>query len=169
MAAGSAAERAEAKGRASARKRGREVWLPVSHLVFCLSFCLFCSPANLLLVCAATHVGPCLTFACCYCTYIGPCCLIAISMVWHLLPLMSCQACSFSPIQRFMVDVQVVMTFSMQGVGNFTNTAVLCILLVIYGSAEANKRTHKYTGWRYPSPPCLLAAWHPWAVCLLQH
>ncbi|DBA96631.1 TPA: hypothetical protein ACH3X1_015490 [Trebouxia sp. C0004] len=66
MAAGSAAERAEAKGRASARKRGREV----------------------------------------------------------------------------------VMTFSMQGVGNFTNTAVLCILLTIYSSTEANKRTHKYTGWR---------------------
>ena len=57
-----------------------------------------------------------------------------------------------------MVDVQVVMTFSMQGVGNFTNTAVLCILLTIYSSTEANKRTHKYTGWRYPSTPCLLAA-----------
>ncbi len=75
-----------------------------------------------------------------------------------VLPLMSCHVCSLLPIQRVMVDVQVVMTFSMQGVGNFTNTAVLCILLVIYGSAEANKRTHKYTGWRYPSPPCLLAA-----------
>lgn len=38
MAAGSAAERAEAKGRASARKRGQEACLPVSHFVFCLAF-----------------------------------------------------------------------------------------------------------------------------------
>lgn len=44
--------------------------------------------------------------------------------------------------------VQVVMTFSMQGVGNFTNTAVLCVLLAIYTSTEANKKTHKYTAWR---------------------
>ncbi len=43
------------------------------------------------------------------------------------------------------------MTFSMQGVGNFTNTAVLCVLLAIYSSTEANKRTHVYTGWRYTS------------------
>ena len=67
MAAGSAAERAEAKGRASARKRGQEV----------------------------------------------------------------------------------VLTFSMQGVGNFTNTAVLCILLAVYSSTEPNKRTHVYTPWRF--------------------
>ena len=46
------------------------------------------------------------------------------------------------------MSLQVVMTFSMQGVGNFANTAVLCILLAIYSSTEANKRTHVYTGWR---------------------
>ncbi len=62
--------------------------------------------------------------------------------------LMSCHDVSVSQIERAVVTVQVVMTFSMQGVGNFTNTAVLCILLVIYRSAEANKRTHVYTGWR---------------------
>ena len=67
MAAGSAAERAEAKGRASARKRGREV----------------------------------------------------------------------------------VMTFSMQGLGNFSNTAVLCILLAVYSQTEPNKKTHVYTPWKY--------------------
>ncbi len=61
---------------------------------------------------------------------------------------MSCQVCSLLPTDRVVMDVQVVMTFSMQGVGNFTNTAVLCILLVIYRSAEANKKTHVYTGWR---------------------
>lgn len=72
MAAGSAAERAEAKGRASARKRGREV----------------------------------------------------------------------------------VMTFSMQGLGNFTNTAVLCILLAVFSQTEPNKRTHVYTPWRFVC--CLL-------------
>ncbi len=83
MAAGSAAERAEAKGRASARKRGREVCLPVSHLVFCLSLCLFCSPASLLVVHAAIYVGPRLTSASCCCTYTGPCCLMAIKMVWQ--------------------------------------------------------------------------------------
>lgn len=66
MAAGSAAERAEAKGRASARKRGREV----------------------------------------------------------------------------------VLTFSMQGLGNFTNTAVLCVLLAVYSSTKPNNRTHLYTPWR---------------------
>ncbi|KAL3156851.1 hypothetical protein ABBQ38_001120 [Trebouxia sp. C0009 RCD-2024] len=66
MAAGSAAERAEAKGRASARKRGREV----------------------------------------------------------------------------------VLTFSMQGLGNFTNCAVLCILLAVFSSTQPDKKTHKYTAWR---------------------
>ncbi len=65
MAAGSAAERAEAKGRASARKRGREVCLPVSHLVlsFTLSFLL---PSQFVLVVhAAMCFGPRITSACC--------------------------------------------------------------------------------------------------------
>ena len=45
--------------------------------------------------------------------------------------------------------VQVVLTFSMQGLGNFTNTAVLCVLLAIYSSTQPDKRTHVYTPWRY--------------------
>lgn len=40
--------------------------------------------------------------------------------------------------------MQVVLTFSMQGVGNFTNTAVLCILLVIFGSAVPNHHNKAY-------------------------
>jgi len=54
MAAGSAAERAEAKGRASARKRGREVSLPVSHLV--LSFTLSFLLPSQFVSCACSHV-----------------------------------------------------------------------------------------------------------------
>ncbi len=58
MAAGSAAERAEAKGRASARKRGREVCLPVSHLASCLSLCLFCSLSQSLVRISRNVCGP---------------------------------------------------------------------------------------------------------------
>ncbi|CAL8468731.1 g8271 [Coccomyxa elongata] len=43
---------------------------------------------------------------------------------------------------------EVVLTFSMQGVGNFTNTAVLCILLVIYRVAIPNHQNKAY-----PYPP----------------
>lgn len=47
------------------------------------------------------------------------------------------------------VVLQVVLTFSMQGVGNFTNTAVLCVLLVIYNQTQPTKTLpHHYTGWR---------------------
>lgn len=44
MAAGSAAERAEAKGRASARKRGREVCC----VLYVLLMNVFCGPLNFL-------------------------------------------------------------------------------------------------------------------------
>ncbi len=57
MAAGSAAERAEAKGRASARKRGREVCVLVSHPFFCLALCL-CSQVSFLHVHAGHKYGP---------------------------------------------------------------------------------------------------------------
>ncbi|KAK9914956.1 hypothetical protein WJX75_002900 [Coccomyxa subellipsoidea] len=43
---------------------------------------------------------------------------------------------------------EVVLTFSMQGVGNFVNTAVLCILMVIYKVARPNHHNKKY-----PYPP----------------
>ena len=46
------------------------------------------------------------------------------------------------------VGAQVVLTFSMQGVGNFVNTAVLCILMVIYKVARPNHHNKKY-----PYPP----------------
>lgn len=42
------------------------------------------------------------------------------------------------------LDVQVVLTFSMQGVGNFVNTAVLCILVVIYRVAIPNYKNKAY-------------------------
>ena len=45
--------------------------------------------------------------------------------------------------------MQVVLTFSMQGLGNFTNTAVLCILLVVYGQTQPTKSLpHHYTSWK---------------------
>ena len=53
MAAGSAAERAEAKGRASARKRGREACLPASHLVSCLAYFV---PKSLSYSCIQPHM-----------------------------------------------------------------------------------------------------------------
>lgn len=46
------------------------------------------------------------------------------------------------------VVLQVVLTFSMQGLGNFTNTAVLCVLLAIYTSTKPDNSTHRYTPWR---------------------
>lgn len=39
---------------------------------------------------------------------------------------------------------QVVLTFSMQGVGNFTNTAVLIILLVIFQCAKPDHHNKLY-------------------------
>ncbi|BDA43280.1 probable inorganic phosphate transporter 1-3 [Coccomyxa sp. Obi] len=39
---------------------------------------------------------------------------------------------------------EVVLTFSMQGVGNFVNTAVLCILVVIYGVIKPNRHNKLY-------------------------
>lgn len=38
----------------------------------------------------------------------------------------------------------MVLTFSMQGVGNFVNTAVLCILVVIYRVAIPNYKNKAY-------------------------
>jgi len=119
MAAGSAAERAEAKGRASARKRGREVCLPVSHLVlclslclfglllclfglslclFCLSFCLFSSPGSLVWLCMQPSM---LTL-----------CLLLSHVHWTMLshsyqnglavlPLMSWHVCSLTNSENF--------------------------------------------------------------------
>jgi hypothetical protein len=107
MAAGSAAERAEAKGRASARKRGREVCLPVPHLLFCTSLLYFTLPLLLpkpvscacsqicwlsLHLCLLLHVR-CLISKWCgstitpelalLCMHTGPCCLIAIELAWQ--------------------------------------------------------------------------------------
>ncbi len=105
MAAGSAAERAEAKGRASARKRGREVCLPVSHLVLCLSLCLFglllclfCSPGSLVWLCMQPFM---LTL-----------CLLLSHVHWTMLshsyqnglavlPLMSWHVCSLTNSENF--------------------------------------------------------------------
>ena len=44
--------------------------------------------------------------------------------------------------------MQVVLTFSMQGVGNFVNTGVLIILLVIFQCAKPNHNNpqHPYAG-----------------------
>ena len=39
---------------------------------------------------------------------------------------------------RVWIELQVVLTFSMQGVGNFVNTGVLIILLVIFQCAVPN-------------------------------
>lgn len=62
----------------------------------------------------------------------------------HVMCICTCTATGFSKCV-----VQVVLTFSMQGLGNFTNTAVLCILLVIYNQTQPSKTLpHHYTGWR---------------------
>lgn len=48
--------------------------------------------------------------------------------------------------------MQVVLTFSMQGVGNFTNTAVLLILMVIYKVVRPNHHNKAYP---YPPHRCM--------------
>lgn len=45
---------------------------------------------------------------------------------------------------RDKIPLQVVLTFSMQGWGNFINTSVLIILLVIFQSTKPNHNNKKY-------------------------
>ena len=50
---------------------------------------------------------------------------------------------SYEPREDRMV-MQVVLTFSMQGVGNFVNTGVLIVLLVIFQCAVPNHQNKLY-------------------------
>lgn len=83
----------------------------------------------------------------CVCVWYGCCVLLISAKLCHSFCFVCCAILS-AHVLTLVDALQVVMTFSMQGVGNFTNTAVLCVLLAIYTSTEANKKTHKYTAWR---------------------
>ena len=74
MAAGSAAERAEAKGRASARKRGREVWLACLSPGL-LSFLLPLSLPSQFVTCVCSHT----------CWPLPHLCLLLLHIHWTML------------------------------------------------------------------------------------
>ena len=59
---------------------------------------------------------------------------------------------------RVWIELQVVLTFSMQGVGNFVNTSVLIILLVIFHSAVPDHGTPQRP---YAGHLCALPSLHP--------